>query len=71
MTSVRIDAFTGSKDSVSFTPRKLKKFRKAYTKCLDKGDEVFTFEGNEFYAGYAKYLIEYMESEFYDGGGGQ
>ncbi len=35
----------------------LKRFKKAYQAC---DGEVFTFDGNEFLKGYAKYLIEYL-----------
>ncbi len=35
----------------------LKRFKKAYPAC---DGEVFTFDGNEFLKGYAKYLIEYL-----------
>lgn len=38
----------------------LDKFKKEYNECPDEGD--FTFFGMEFYKGYAKYLIEYVEA---------
>lgn len=62
---------------IDFTPEKLARFKKAYKKAEklkrykqaysapeDSSDEVFTFDGNEFVLGYAKYLIEYLESQF-------
>ena len=53
--------------SIEWTEEKLKEFKKLYEE--HKGDgywrpiekEVFSFEEHEFYVGYAKYLIEYLE----------
>ena len=43
---------------IEFTKEKLERFKKYYEAC-DK--ETFTFEGNEYVKGYAKYMIEHIE----------
>jgi hypothetical protein len=48
---------------VEFNKDKLIKFKKAYDKATDELKTVFTFEGNEYDLGYAKYLIEYLEGK--------
>ena len=48
---------------VSWSLLKLGQFRRAYKAC--KGDS-FTFEGHEFLKDYAKYLIEYLETQLGD-----
>lgn len=40
----------------------LKRFRKAVKTAEVNGREQFTFDGNEYLVGYAKYLIEYLDS---------
>ena len=47
--------------TVTFTPEKLRAFRKAYNKCTT---DVFEFEGHPYVKGYAKYVIEYLEGKF-------
>ena len=37
----------------------LEEFKKAYNECENEGE--FVFFGMDFYKGYAKYLIEYIE----------
>ena len=54
------------KDSIEFTPYKLKAFKVAYNLALNKHLEMFTFENHSFLVGYAKYLIEYLDSVFKD-----
>ena len=47
---------------VTFNKKKLKALKKAYQQCVDRKEDVFVFEGQELVVGYAKYLIEYLDS---------
>lgn len=38
-------------------------FRKAYAAAVKSGAETFEFEGHTVLTAYAKYVIEYMESQ--------
>jgi hypothetical protein len=49
---------------IEFNETTLQQFKKAYKKATNELKTVFTFEGNEFDSGYAKYLIEYLELNF-------
>jgi len=40
----------------------IEEFKKAYEECEEDGE--FTFMGGEYYKGYAKYLIQYIEEEY-------
>lgn len=51
---------------INWTPDTLARFKRAYAKALKDDVPTFTFEGNEFVVGYAKYLIEYLEGKFND-----
>ena len=43
---------------------KLERFKRAYKAArLQSGSDVFQFDGHEFVLDYAKYLIEYLDSE--------
>ena len=54
-----------SANSVShFTATKVKFLRIAYLAALKRGDESFPFEGQELLVAYAKYLLEYLDSQF-------
>jgi hypothetical protein len=46
--------------SITWTPAKLKRFRKAYNECQT---DQFTFEGFTFLKAYAAYLIEYLDGK--------
>lgn len=48
---------------VQWDKAKLAKFKAAYERAkLNPLTDVFQFEGHDFVLGYAKYLIEYLES---------
>ena len=59
---------------ITWTYPKLRRFKRAYKAALVREldnalaarpkIDVFLFDGHEFVAGYAKYLIEYLESRF-------
>lgn len=41
----------------------LERFKQAYELAAVQGKDTFVFDNNEFVVGYAKYLIEYLESQ--------
>lgn len=47
---------------ISFTPDKVLALRRAYTHAVETQQGQFTFEGDEFVTGYAKYLLEYLDN---------
>jgi len=47
-----------AENMITWTPNKLKRFKKAYNAYEE---DTFMFDGNEFVKGYAKCLIEYLE----------
>jgi hypothetical protein len=50
--------------TISFTPEKLKELKAEYKKAVDAGQETFMFEDSELLVSYAKYMIEYLNSQF-------
>lgn len=48
---------------MSFTQEKFARFKKHYASAVGRNAESFKFEGNLFLTGYAKYLIEYLETK--------
>lgn len=51
-------------EHIKATPEFLKGLKKAYKAAEANHAETFTFEGNEYVVGYAKYLIEFLEGHF-------
>lgn len=51
---------------IKWTPAMAKRLKVAYAEaCKTKTkDDTFVFDGNEFVLGYAKYLIEFLETKF-------
>jgi late competence protein required for DNA uptake (superfamily II DNA/RNA helicase) len=47
---------------INWTPAMLARFKKAYDKAVTEKVDTFMFDGNEFVVGYAKYLIQYLDS---------
>jgi len=47
---------------ITWTRLKLRCFVTAYGDAQREGVDVFIFDGHEFYTGYAKYLIEFLET---------
>jgi hypothetical protein len=41
---------------------KRERLRKAYNEAVTEKRSQFTFEGNEYVTGYAKYLLEYLDT---------
>lgn len=56
--------------TITWTPEKRDRLLNAYTDHLDKMvadpslPDSFTFEGHVLVVGYAKYLLEYLDSQF-------
>ncbi|HEY6021358.1 MAG TPA: hypothetical protein VIY48_16075 [Candidatus Paceibacterota bacterium] len=46
---------------VTFDKPKRERLRKAYRAAIRKKQDKFTFDGNEYLACYAKYLLEYLD----------
>ena len=70
MSISEIDPMTG-KNWITWTPAKLKKFKKAYAKAVLEQCSLtgsfkgsFMFEGHEFLIGYSAYLIENLNIKF-------
>lgn len=51
-------------NEVVFTPSKLKELKELYQWAVEKEADGFAFDGHIYLTGYAKYLIEYLESQF-------
>lgn len=49
--------------TIEFTPAKLRSLKAAYKKALANGVEHFTFEDKPLLVSYAKYLIEYLDTQ--------
>ena len=54
-------ADTATGKYIQITPDTLRGVRKAYNEAVERGDEVFDYEGSPLLVGYANYLIQYME----------
>lgn len=48
---------------ISWTKGKLSRFKKLYADTLAAGKTEFQFEGHVVFTGYAKYLIEFLQSK--------
>jgi hypothetical protein len=51
---------------IYFTRAKLAQLKKAYHKAKAQGRTEFKFEGKTVLVAYAKYLIEYLDSQFHE-----
>jgi hypothetical protein len=50
--------------TINFTRAKLAQLKDHYTMAKRRGADQFEFEGHPIIMAYAKYLIEYLESQF-------
>lgn len=50
--------------TIVWTKPMLERLRKAYQKAVADKADTFVFDGNEFVVDYAKYLIQYLDSQF-------
>lgn len=53
-----------AENMVEFNAESFKKFRARYNTAIEKSENSFVFEGNEYLTSYAKYVIEYLEPKF-------
>ena len=51
-------------NTISWTPEMLERFKAEYDRAVENNISQFVFEGNNFVTGYAKYLIEYLTTQF-------
>ena len=49
---------------IKWDKQKLEALKKAHTEAMDNGQDVFTFEENEYVTSFAYYLIEYLTEQF-------
>lgn len=47
-----------------WTRKSFEELKKEYEKAVDAKDDVFLFQGQEILVSYAKYLIEYLDTQF-------
>lgn len=47
---------------INFTPDQYRAFKKRYNKAVKAKENSFMFEGREFVTAFAKYLLEYLET---------
>ena len=52
---------------IEWTLTKFKRFKSALRQAEVAGEDSFIFDGDMFILGYAKYLIEYLETVFNKG----
>lgn len=51
-------------NTVSFDLITFRKLKNTYQYAIQNNITMFTFEGNEYLTSYAKYLIEYLKTNF-------
>lgn len=49
--------------TMSFDEKKLSEFKVAFEEAKKTKEHYFMFDGHEFFLGYAKYMIEYLEHQ--------
>lgn len=49
---------------VSFDKTKLAEFKIAFNEAKKQNEHYFMFDGHEWFLGYAKYAIEFLENKF-------
>lgn len=49
---------------MTFTKETLKQLETEYNTAVNAGKTQFTFQGQELLVSYAKYLIEYLQTQF-------
>ena len=50
-------------DTITWDRAKLERFRAAYVMANIERKDVFKFDGHDFVASYARYLIMYLDSQ--------
>ncbi len=49
---------------VQFTQSRFEDFKAKYNKAIEENKEEFVYDGEVYFVGYGKYLIEYLETHF-------
>lgn len=52
------------RQEITFTPDKVRAFKRAYAEAVKQGVEQFKFEDKDFLVVYAKFLIEFLDQQF-------
>jgi hypothetical protein len=50
--------------TINFTRAKTEELRTKYSEAVKNGLEMFLFEGHQLVTSYAKYLLEYLDTNF-------
>jgi hypothetical protein len=50
-------------NTINFTKESFERFKRDYAYAKAEGFEAFTFEGHEILVAYAKYMIQYIETQ--------
>jgi hypothetical protein len=50
--------------TITWTREKRDKFRQLYNKAANRGEDSFVFERHVIVTGYAKYLLQYLDTKF-------
>jgi hypothetical protein len=53
--------------NINFTPEKVRELQAAHDAAVDAGKDEFLFEGHAVLVAYAKYLLEYLATQFAPG----
>jgi hypothetical protein len=51
-------------ETIHFTPEMRDRLQEAYDRATLARKDVFIFNGHEYYTKYAKYLLQYLSSQF-------
>ena len=62
--AIRIIKTKPMSETINFNRLKLAEFKIAFEEAKKQNEHYFMFDGHEFFIGYAKYAIEYLENEF-------
>jgi hypothetical protein len=54
----------GQRPVIEWTPVQLASFKRAYNDATKASAAQFKWQGHDFLTAYAKYLIEYLETQF-------
>jgi hypothetical protein len=55
---------TNETKRVVYTEESLARLKAVYKEAVEKGQDQYTLDGNEYLVAYAKYLIEYLDGVF-------
>lgn len=55
---------TAEYNGVRFTPESLELFKQKFNEAKKENQHYFFFEDKEYFLGYAKYVVEYLDCKF-------